>query len=223
MFAGHVGAALLLGRAEKAVNIGILSFAALLPDFLLWSMILLGWESAVIPANFASSHQPVFVFPYSHGLLATIGWSACAGLAAFTWLPVPARRRTRAALLVAAAVFSHWLLDALVHAPELPLLGMSSTKIGLGLWQKMPLALSVEAALAIAGLFFFLQRPGMSQAKRLGLCVFVLLVLALTVAGMTVAPPPPDAISMAASSLVAIGAVCLMIGWLGRGATDASA
>lgn len=56
--------------------------------------------------------------------------------------------RFRSAALVGAAVFSHWLLDALVHVPELPLLGADSTKVDLGLWQSMP---APPSAMAMAG------------------------------------------------------------------------
>src|SRR4051812_6666623 len=133
MFAGHVGAAMALARAERRINLGVLVFAALFLDFALWLLVLLGWESVTIPINFSATHQPEFVFPYSHGLLASIGWSAVAGLATFLAYPRLNRAKVRAAVLVAAAVFSHWLLDALVHAPELPILGASSAKIGLGL------------------------------------------------------------------------------------------
>ena len=80
MFAGHIGTALAIGRAERAVNVGVFIAAALLLDFLLWLFVLLGWESVAIPANFANAHQPEFVFPYSHGLLASLIWSALAAI-----------------------------------------------------------------------------------------------------------------------------------------------
>ena len=45
MFAGHVGAAMAIGRAERRVNLGALIFAAVFLDFVLWLFVLLGWES----------------------------------------------------------------------------------------------------------------------------------------------------------------------------------
>jgi hypothetical protein len=65
MFAGHIGAALAIGRAERRVNVGVFITAALLPDVLLWLFVLLGWESVRIPGNYASTHQAEFVFPCS--------------------------------------------------------------------------------------------------------------------------------------------------------------
>lgn len=63
MFAGHIGAALVIGRAERSVNVGVFALAALLLDVFLWLFVLAGWESVAIPVNFASTHQPEFVFP----------------------------------------------------------------------------------------------------------------------------------------------------------------
>jgi len=215
MFAGHVGAALAIGRVERRVNVGVFVSAALLLDFVLWLFVLLGWESVTIPANFAGTHQPEFVFPYSHGMLAGIGWSALAGAAIFMWYPHLTEGKLRAAALVGTAVFSHWLLDALVHVPELPLVGAGSMKVGLGLWQSMPVALGAEAFIVVAGLVLFVPGAGLSHARKFSLSVLSLLTLAFTVAGMTVAPPPPSVTAMAVSSLITIIVVCALACWLG--------
>ncbi len=216
MFAGHIGAGLAIGRLERRVNVGVFVFAAVLIDFMLWLFVLLGWESVTIPANYAATHQPDFVFPFSHGLLAVIAWSALAGAAAFLYYPRLEKVRFRAAALVAASVFSHWLLDALVHVPELPVAGADSMKVGLGLWQSMRVALIAESLIAALGLYLFVSGAGMSRAKKLGFTALCLVVLASTVIGMTVAPPPPSVTAMAATSLITIAVVCALAGWLGR-------
>ncbi len=217
MFAGHIGVALAASRAEPRVNVGVFVAASLLLDVLLWLFILLGWESVTIPAHFPQTHQPEFVFPYSHGLLASVAWSALAGACVFLLCPRRREARWRASVLAAAVVFSHWLLDALVHRPELPLGGAMSPTVGVGLWNDLPVALALESALVAAGGYVFFPAPGLSRAKQAGIGVLSLLILAFTIAGMTVAPPPPSAMAMAASSLVTIVLVVLLIGWLGKG------
>lgn len=222
MFAGHIGVALAAARVEPRVNVGVFAAAALLLDFLLWLFILFGWESLVIQADFPQTHQPEFVFPYSHGLFASVLWSA---LAAAVVLLLLSRRpvgesRARAALLVAVVVFSHWLLDALVHRPELPITGAASHQVGLSLWNNMPVALGVEAALVLVGVLMFFPGCGLSRPKKAGLVILSFLVLAFTVIGMTVAPSLPSATAMAASSLATIALVCVLMGWLGRGAQE---
>jgi hypothetical protein len=216
MFAGHIGTALAIGRVERRVNVGAFIAAGLLLDFVLWLFVLLGWETLAIPPDFARSHQPEFVFPYSHGMVAAIGWSLAAAIATALACARLQRAKITAAALMAAAVFSHWLLDAFVHAPELPLLGKGSAKVGLGLWHSMPVALGFEAVLVLGGLYLFLSGSNLSRGRKVALSALCLLVLCFTVLGMTVAPAPPSALAMAASSLATIALVCGVAFWLGR-------
>jgi hypothetical protein len=216
MFAGHIGAALAIGRAEREVNVGVFIAAALLLDLLLWLFVLLGLESVIIPADFVDTHQPRFVFPYSHGLLASVVWSAVAGvlgLAFYSHL----KQRWWAATLIAVAVLSHWLLDALVHQPELPLAGSSSHAVGMGLWRHMPVALTLEAAIVAVGLCLFVPGSRIARGKSLTLIALNLVVMAFTAVGMTVSPAPPSAVAMAGSSLATLMGICLLSWWLGRG------
>ncbi len=216
MFAGHIGAALAIGRAERRINLGVMVFAALLLDAMLWIFVLVGWESVVIRANVAATHQPDFIFPYSHGLLAATASSVLAGAATFLWYPQMDVLKFRAAVCVATAVFSHWLLDALVHIPELPLAGENSLKVGLGMWSRMPVALSIEAFITVAGLCLFLAGNPISRARKFWLTALAVSLIAFTAAGMTVAPPPPSVMTMASSSLATIIVVCVLAGWLGK-------
>lgn len=222
MFAGHVGAALAIGCAERRLNVGVFVAAALLLDAALWLFVLLGIESVEIPPDFARTHQPAFVFPYSHGLLAALLWSAAAALAVAAAVPLRGARG-RAAALVAAAVFSHWLLDALVHRRELPLVGAGSPRLGLALWDDLPIALLLEAAVVVVGLVLFLPGSGLTRGGKVALVGFGLGALVFTVLGMTIAPPPPSVAAMAGSSLAALVAVCVLAWWLGRRARRAQA
>ena len=216
MFAGHVGVALAIGRIERRVNVGVFVTSALLLDFVLWLLILIGWESVNIPDDFSTTHQPHFVFPYSHGLLAAGGWSVLAGALALPLCSYHKETRWRIAVLVASAVFSHWLLDALAHRPEMPLASSTSATVGLALWNNMPVALMVEAVLVALGLCVFLQGSGLAHGKSVAFTILILIILICTIVGMTVAPPPPSASVMAGSSLITLVVVCQLIAWLGR-------
>ena len=192
MFAGHVGVGLVIGRAERRVNVGLFVAAALLLDLVLWMLVLLGWESVSIPADFASTHQAEFVFPYSHSLAASIVWSALAAAVAWGVCARLGPARVRVALLVAVATFSHWLLDVLVHRPELPLAGATSPAMGLGLWNNMPVALVTEGAIVMLGLYLFIPRSGLARARSVAIAALSLFILVFTVMGSTLAPPPPS-------------------------------
>jgi hypothetical protein len=216
MFAGHLGAGLAIGSAERRVNVGIFVAAALLLDIVLWLLVLAGCESVAIPPGFARTHQAEFVFPYSHSLAAGAAWSALAAVAAWAVFARLGAARIRLALLMAAAVFSHWVLDALVHRPEMPLAGSASPMLGLGLWDRLPVALALEGAIVVAGLFIFVRHGGLPRGRSIAIVVLTLLVFAFTALGMTLAPPPPSGFAMAGSSLATLAAVCALMVWLSR-------
>jgi len=216
MFAGHIGVGLALGRVERHVNVGAFVAAALLLDVVLWSLVLVGWESVTIPADFGSTHQPEFVFPYSHGLVASLVWSVLAAVGAWVAYARLGSARARVAMLVAVAVFSHWLLDALVHRAELPLRGATSQAVGFALWDHMSIALTVEAAIVVLGIALFIPGSGLPRTRSVALAVLSLVILAFTVVGLTLAPPPPSALAMAGSSLLTLLVVCALFAWLAR-------
>lgn len=216
MFAGHLGIALALGRVERRVNVGVFIGAALLLDAVLWLLVLLGLESVAIPADYPLTRRPEFVFPYSHSLLAAIGWSVAAGAAALSRARSSDPSRLRVAALAGAAVLSHWLLDAIVHVPGLPLAGADSAKAGLGLWRDLPTALGLETAIALAGLWLFARASPLSLARTCSLAALTVAVTMLTVAGMTVAPAPPSASAMAGGSLATLVVVFVLALWIGR-------
>ena len=216
MFAGHIGVGLALGRVERRVNVGAFVAAALLLDVVLWLFVLVGWESVTIPADFGSTHQPEFVFPYSHGLAASLVWSALAAAGAWVAYARLGPARVRAAMLVAVAVFSHWLLDVVVHRAELPLGGATSQAVGFALWDRMSIALSVEAAIVVLGMVLFIPGSGLPRTRSVALAALSLVILAFTVVGMTLAPPPPSALAMAGSSLLTLLVVCALFAWLAR-------
>jgi len=213
MFVGHVGAAMVLHKAERRVNVGAFIFAALLLDVVLWAFVLLGWEQVRIPGDFATRHQLEFFFPYSHGLVTALGWSLLIAGLALIMVKLPSGDRPRAALLLGAAAFSHWLLDALVHRPELPVLGEASAKVGLSWWNHLPLALAVESALAAVGLWLYVRGGGLSTWEKVRAIGLVGFLIVMTIAGMTVAPPPPNATQLAASSFSTLIVVIALFLW----------
>lgn len=174
---GHAAVALGTSRLEPRINVGLLIFAAFLADFLLGIFAVLGLERAHVPADYATRHYLTFTFPYSHGMVPLLFWGTLLG-ALLCWLD--SRDRKRAFIVVAALVFSHFILDGLVHAPELPLLGENSPKIGLALWNHLPLELCLETLMALAGLAIYWKLSGGSKATRWGMTLFTALLTALT-------------------------------------------
>jgi hypothetical protein len=205
MFVGHVATGLALKRVGRDVNAGVLVLGAQALDVLLWAFVLLGLEQMVVPPDFAQRHYLTFVFPYSHGLAASVGWATLAfGL---VWLIWSRPSRGRAATAVALAVFSHFPLDAAVHVPELPLLGQASLHVGTGLWRDhMGAALALELTLAAAATAVYLQASRLRGGRRIGMLALVAGVAAITVAWNTLptAPAPPHVAAAQAFAVVAV-------------------
>jgi hypothetical protein len=189
MGVGHLAVGLMLKRAEPRVNVGLLFFATLLPDFLLGVFYWLGLEQASIPTHYENAHSLVFSFPYSHGLLASLLWSALVFLLArYLWQQGGS---PRIGIIFGLAVLSHFILDFIVHVPELPVFGRNSYKLGLGLWDHMSIALTLEMLLVVAGLILYLTRArGTGFSARFGILLLMILFSALTVVGMTSSAPP---------------------------------
>jgi len=184
---GHAAVALGASRAVPRVNVGLLIFAAFLADFLLGIFAAFDLEQSHVPPDFATRHYLTFTFPYSHGLVALLLWSVVLG-AILCW--VDSRDRARAFFVVAALVLSHFILDALVHVPELPLLGQNSPKIGLALWNHMTLELALETLMAAVGVAVYGSMRSSTKLGRWGIAAFVLLLTALTWTQLWNTTPP---------------------------------
>jgi hypothetical protein len=215
MLAGHFGAALGLGGVERRLNLGHLTLAAMFLDILLWLLVLIGVENVNVPSNYQSVHYLTFDFPYSHGLAAVSIWTLLAcGLTLI--LTKRGSHRLIFALVIATAVFSHWLLDFLVHVPEIPLAGEGSEKVGLSLWNHLPIALTLEGALTLVGLVVYLIRRKLSRARGLLIASFTILLVGMTIFGQVLSPPPPSIHQLAAFSLITNLLIVGAAYWLGK-------
>lgn len=207
MFAGHLGAGLGLGALSPRRNPGVLVLAAFALDIVLWCLVLFGIERAVVPADYDRRHYLTFSFPYSHGLVASHLWAVAFFLVV---------GRGPWGRLVAAAVLSHFVLDWLVHVPEMTVLGAGSRALGLGLWNDMPLALAVESAVTLGGLAIFLRLAHLPRARAIALGVVALSVLGMTIVGQTIAPAPPSGVAAATAGLSTIAVTVALVAWIAR-------
>jgi len=107
------------------------------------------------------------------------------------------RRNWRGALLVGLLVPSHWLLDLVVHRPDLPLYPGTSPKEGLGLWHSLPGTFVVEFGLLAVGLWLYVRatRPRNRTGRFVlwGLIAF----LVLSYLGSELGPAPASVPALA--------------------------
>ena len=102
--------------------------------------------------------------------------------------------------MIAGVVFSHWILDLIVHRPDLPILPGNFGNLpllGFGLWQYPTVSAIVELTLVIGGIWFYYQaameatKASANQEQRrramtstIGVGVLLLLLLAANVLGL---------------------------------------
>ena len=126
----------------------------------LWTLVLAAYTNDVLKlgfravglerdgASYLDIKRGVSVFipariPWSHGLFMSVVWSILAAGIAYLFY-----HNRHVASIIGLVVFSHWLLDFIVHPPELPLLFNGSPLVGLGLWTT-PLGSMVASILEV--------------------------------------------------------------------------
>jgi len=193
MFLGHFGVGLGSKSLAPKTSLGTLFLAAQFVDLLWPTLLLVGLERVEIAPGITRVTPLDFVhYPITHSLLAGIGWSL-----AFAAVYYALRRYPRGAWVCGAAVLSHWVLDLVVHRPDLLLIPGGTTRVGLGLWNSLPATLAAELLVFGGGLWLYLRATrARDRAGSIGLWAlvgFLLLIYGANVFG----PPPPSVAAIA--------------------------
>jgi hypothetical protein len=204
MFLGHFGIALGAKKAAPKASLGMLILAAQFADLLWPIFLLLGWEQVRIAPGITRVTPLDFVsYPWSHSLLAQLVWGAALGIAYFA-----VRRNGRAAVVIAACVPSHWLLDYIMHRPDMPLFP-GGARYGLGLWNSLPATLVSELGLFAVGVGLYLTVTRSKDRAGIYALWSLLLFLPLVYFASLFGPPPPNERVLAFSAL----AIWLTVPW----------
>src|SRR5678815_3467957 len=131
-----------------------------------------------------------YFHPYSHSLIAAVLWSGVAGLCYKLLCRWPGYGYAKsAALVVGAAVFSHWILDLIAHPRDLPIYD-NTAKVGFGLWNYRDPEFALEIALLAGGIALYLTRNTM-PAIRKGAVIAFGIALVIVQMGDTYVPRTP--------------------------------
>lgn len=188
MFLAHYAVSFAAKKVVPRASLGLLVLAGQWLD-LIWPIFVLRgleWFSVdpgitrFTPLNFEH-------YPYSHSLLAVLGWSVLLGGIVFA-----AKREWKIAAMTALLVSSHWFLDYLVHRPDLPLTIGGQTKLGLGLWNHVAVTVLLEIVLFVGGVVLYVRSTkARDGVGLLQLSAFITL-LAVTFVMNALGPPPDD-------------------------------
>ncbi len=210
MFVGHYSVSFAGKAAQKTIPLWLLFLAVQFLDVLWGIFVLLGIEKVrIVPGFTASNALDLYYMPYTHSLVAAVGWSALAYLVCQL---TPRLRGVKTGMMVAAAVFSHWILDLIAHVPDLPIYS-SRFKLGFGLWNyRWPEFILELVLLAFAAGWCFTKVPGFG---RRGL-IFAGLLGIVQYAGTFILPPPATNRAEAVMALFFYALFALMADWVER-------
>jgi len=197
MFVGHYAAALAAKAAEPRTPLWTYVAAAQLVDIGWSGLIMTGAERVSFDPSLPGSALVLEHMPWTHSLPGALAWAVGAALLAGWALKLP----RRAAVFVGLVVFSHWLLDLVVHRPDLAL-WFGGPKVGFGLWNAPVAEQAVEMGLlAVAGAVWAAQRvrAGLSAWPA---AAFLTFLVVLQIVAM-VLPPAGGVVAMGANALAA--------------------
>ena len=187
MFIGHFGVALAAKKVTPHTSLGSLFFAAQFLDLLWPVFLLLGWEHVhIAPGITRMTPMDFYDYPLTHSLAMAVVWSLAIGAGYYV-----IRKNRRAAWVMGFAVVSHWILDVLVHRPDLPL-WPGGPKVGMGLWNSWLFETVLEIAIFAGGIWLYCSvTRARDKVGSYALWALLLFLLASWVASLT-SPPPPN-------------------------------
>jgi hypothetical protein len=149
MVAGHFGFAAIVKSRSRQTPLWALMLACQWLDVIFVPLFVMGIERVTPVPGTSGGYGDVIIYAdYTHSLvgaliLATVfGW-----IGALIW-------GKRTGLILGGVVFSHWLIDLIVHRADLPILpggGGSFPRLGFGLWRSHTGSILAELALVVVG------------------------------------------------------------------------
>jgi hypothetical protein len=196
MVAGHFGLAAAVKKIAPRLPLWSLLLATFFLDVVFVFFAAGGLEkiTPVDPANPNAYGGSLIQAYYTHSLVGALLISAIAGLfAGWRW-------GKHGGYVIAGVVFSHWILDLLVHRPDLPILPGNFGNLpllGFGLWEYPIISAMMELILVMGGIWFY-YRAAMQAAEAsanqeqrrramtstIGVSILLLLILTASVLGL---------------------------------------
>jgi membrane-bound metal-dependent hydrolase YbcI (DUF457 family) len=185
MFIGHFAVGFAAKRLAPRTNAALLITAAIFLDILWPIFVLLGWEKVrVDPGNTRYTPLDFMSYPWSHSLAMSLVWATLFASAYYVLT-----RYRPGALMIWVGVFSHWVLDWITHAPDMPLYP-GGPRVGLALWNSIPGTMAVELLMFAAGVLLYVRATrARDRIGRYAFLAYVLLLLFAYVSDRFSGPP----------------------------------
>ena len=198
MFLGHYGVGFAAKKVESRASLGTYIMAAVFLDLLWPVFLLIGLEHVKIdPGNTIVTPLNFNYYPFSHSLLMSIVWALL-----FGGIYYLIKKNKRISIILGLCVFSHWILDFIVHRADLPLAPAVETFFGLGLWNSLPATLILELFIFLGGTYLYLKTTkAKDNIGKFSLLGFVLLLLIIYATNLFSGTLPPNANAIAYAGL----------------------
>lgn len=187
MFIGHFGIGFAAKKVDPKPSLGTMFLAAQFLDLIWPAFILIGWETVKIVPGLTPANPLEFTYyPFSHSLLMVFGWGI---LFAFIYYLI--RNDLRSSIILGILVLSHWMLDLIVHVPDLPLDPWSQTYFGFGLWNSVPISLLLEVIIFGGGIYLYISSTSPKNKKgTYALWGLIIFLFVIHIINLFSAPPP---------------------------------
>ena len=152
MVTGHFGLAAGVKARERFVPLWALMLATVWLDVIFIPLLAADVETIDDAPGTDGGYGDVLIHAdWTHSLVGAAVIAALTGLVVTRWWG------RRGGIVIGAVVFSHWLLDLIVHRADMPLLpgNAGDVRVGLGLWKVEWAAIALEAAILLAGAFLY--------------------------------------------------------------------
>ena len=188
MVAGHFGLAAAVKAQVPAAPLWALMLATVWLDVVFAPLLVAGVERIEdVPGTDGGYGDHIIRADYTHSLVGAGLLAALFGVVAARWWG------RRVGTVLGAVVFSHWLLDLIVHRGDMPILpgdigGLP--RLGLGLWRVPAAAVALELVLVVGGAYLYWRAAAdvadargasVGRARLLGGLVLVAGLLTLAV------------------------------------------
>jgi hypothetical protein len=149
MIAGHFGLAAAVKSREQQTPLWALMLACQWLDVIFVPLFVAGIERLTpVPGTTGGYGDVIIYADYTHSLVGALVLSVVFGwIGALIW-------GKRTGIVLGAVVFSHWLLDLLMHRADMPILPGGAgpwPRLGFGLWRSHTASMLTELILVVAG------------------------------------------------------------------------
>jgi hypothetical protein len=186
---GHFGLAAGVKAKETFVPLWALMLATMWLDVLFIPLFAAGIETIDDAPGTNGGYGDVIIHAdYTHSLVGAALIALVTGWIATRWWG------KRGGVVIGAVVFSHWVLDLVVHRHDMPILpgDIGDIRVGFGLWKVEWASIMTEAAILLVGAYLYwraaqaAEREAGRPPKRANLVSALIVLFGATVLALDV-------------------------------------